>query len=250
MEPTNKKIENIMKRYLELPADVQNALFAKKTSDTILEVGKKHSITIEKIGELADETGLVMLGITPPGEYIKNLVRRLDVEQEKARAIAEDINQKVFSPVRESLKKIHGLQPEAGNVKPETSSPKPKTQNQEPQPVPEVPKQKIEAKELKPIEVPIPKMETPKQEIRTMHGDLKKTVAPPEPEAEQELPSIFIKKVPTIEPAPVPSVPPTSSSLNDPPGDLRRDLERELNGSAKPPTNRPKNADPYREPIE
>ena len=107
----NKKMEEISKRFLDLPEDLQKALFSAQTSDAIFEVGKKHGLAVDKMGELADETGLVMLGMTKPSEYIKNLASRLALEPEKAKAIAEDINQKVFSTIRESLKKIHGIIP-------------------------------------------------------------------------------------------------------------------------------------------
>src|SRR3989344_4653764 len=192
MDPLNKK-EEIMQRYLELPEDVQNALFAKETSDAIVEIGKKHGLTIDKVGELADETGLVMLGIVPPAAFIKNLVRRLGVEQEKARAIAEDTNQKVFSPVRESLKKIHGIQPET--VKPPTppiaptifTETKPTTQSEVKIPIQKMAPPPIKAPESKPPENLPP-------EIRTMESDRKKI-----PADQAELPSIFVRKIPRME---------------------------------------------------
>ncbi|HEY4521675.1 MAG TPA: hypothetical protein VJH05_00865 [Candidatus Paceibacterota bacterium] len=105
----DQKEQEIIKRYMDITEDVQKALFATTTSDAIFEVGKKHGLAIDKMGELSDETGLVMLGMTKPSEYIKNLEKRLGVEAIKAKEIAEDINQKVFSPIRESLKKIHGI---------------------------------------------------------------------------------------------------------------------------------------------
>lgn len=103
------KMQEIMRRYDELPENVQKALFATSTSDAIFEIGKKYGLIIEKMGELADETGLVMLGMTKPSEFIRNLERRLGIETVKAKEIAQDINQKVFSPIRDSLKKIHGI---------------------------------------------------------------------------------------------------------------------------------------------
>ena len=111
MDLNQKKEKEIMDRYLDLPEDVQKALFSSATSDAIFDVGKKHGLQIDKMGELADETGLVMLGMTKPSEYIKNLEKRLGVEAIKAKEIADSINQKVFSPIRESLKKIHGITP-------------------------------------------------------------------------------------------------------------------------------------------
>src|SRR3989338_11443962 len=105
----NKKRQAISEALEKLPEDLHKALFAPETTDSVQAVGKNAGLMIDKVGELADETGLVMLGITPPSDYVKNLVSRLGAPQEKARAIAEEINQKVFQPVRESLKKIHGI---------------------------------------------------------------------------------------------------------------------------------------------
>src|SRR3989344_9368223 len=99
----NTKEQEIVKRYGDLPEDLQKALFSAQTSDAIFEIGKRHGLAVDKIGELADETGLVMLGVTKPSEYIKNLASILALEPEKAKAIAEDINQKVFATIRESL---------------------------------------------------------------------------------------------------------------------------------------------------
>ena len=105
----NQKQKDILEKYAELLEDLQKALFAPETTEAIRAAGKKYELTLDKVGELGDETGLVMMGITPPSDYVKNLIQRLGVAPEKAKAIAEEINQKIFQPVRESLKKVHGL---------------------------------------------------------------------------------------------------------------------------------------------
>ncbi|OGF63504.1 hypothetical protein A2926_02510 [Candidatus Giovannonibacteria bacterium RIFCSPLOWO2_01_FULL_44_40] len=129
----NKKRQAISEALEKLPEDLHKALFAPETTDSVQAVGKNAGLMIDKIGEFADETGLVMLGITPPSDYVKNLTRRLGVEQEKAKAIAEEINQQIFKPVRESLKRIHGLAPtetvgaKAPTALPSSTSPRGKT---------------------------------------------------------------------------------------------------------------------------
>ena len=100
------KQEEIITKYQELPEDLQRALVSPSFSNAITETGKKEGLAIDKIGELAEETGFVMLGMTAPSDYVKNLTARLGVPQEKAKMIAEEINQKIFKPVRESLKKL------------------------------------------------------------------------------------------------------------------------------------------------
>jgi predicted RNA-binding protein with RPS1 domain len=99
--------QQLRERYKKLPKDVQDAYFSIDTAEILQKIAKENKLTVEKIGILADETGLLMLGITHPNEFIPNLAKRLDVEKEVARKIAQKINSEVFSKIRASLKKIH-----------------------------------------------------------------------------------------------------------------------------------------------
>ena len=101
--------EQIEIMYKNLPNDLKTVFFSANKDETIESIGRKHNLTIDKIGELANETGMVMLGVTHPNEFIGNLAERLEVDKEKARAIAGDINEQVFKKVRESLRKIHNM---------------------------------------------------------------------------------------------------------------------------------------------
>lgn len=113
--------EQLLAKYQSLPNDLQEAILSVDTATIIHEVGTKHKLMIDKVGGLADETGLVMLGFTHPKDYITNLSERLKVDREIAKEIAEEINSQVFFPIREHLKKIHGLMGES-----ESSIPIPK----------------------------------------------------------------------------------------------------------------------------
>ncbi|HDO23727.1 MAG TPA: hypothetical protein ENG99_00745 [bacterium] len=95
--------------YQKLPEDLKDAILSVDSANVIQQVGKKYNLMIDKIGELADETGMVMFGVTPPKDFISNLSRRLGGDRETARKIAEDINKQIFAKVRESLKKIHNI---------------------------------------------------------------------------------------------------------------------------------------------
>lgn len=100
--------------YLKLPEDLKNAIFSVDSAEIIQNIGKKYNLPIDKTGELADETGLVMLGLTHPNNFISNLAQRLNTDKETARKIAEEVNNQIFIKVRESLKKIHGVSAEVG----------------------------------------------------------------------------------------------------------------------------------------
>jgi len=95
--------EEIFKRYAELPQEVKDAIFAEATAEKMNEIGKKHGLLIDKIGNLAREAGYVMLGLEHPNDFVSNLVSTLEVPELKAREIASDINEAIFKPIRSHL---------------------------------------------------------------------------------------------------------------------------------------------------
>ncbi len=104
--------QQIAQMYDNLPEDLKDSIFSVDTTSVANEIGRKYGLAIDKIGDLANETGMVMLGVTHPNEFIGNLADRLEVDKEKARAIAQEINEQIFKKVRESLRKIHNIRKE------------------------------------------------------------------------------------------------------------------------------------------
>jgi len=113
----NYNTQQIRGIYSKLPNDIKEAIFSVDVSDKIIDIGKKHKLAVDKIGIIGNETSRVMLGVTHPNEFIGNLTERLEVDKEKARAIAGEINEQVFKKVRESLRKIHNMRDEAEEQK-------------------------------------------------------------------------------------------------------------------------------------
>lgn len=97
-------------RYNKLPDILQDAMFNYDIASKIFETGKQFGLTVEKIGFLAEETGLVVLGLTRPDEFTQHLAERLEVDTEKARSIASAVNHRVFFPLREALKTTHQVE--------------------------------------------------------------------------------------------------------------------------------------------
>jgi len=108
----NYNTQQIRGIYSKLPNDIKEAIFSVDVSDKIIDIGKKHKLAVDKIGIIGNETSRVMLGVTHPNEFIGNLTERLEVDKEKARAIAGEINEQIFKKVRESLRKIHNMRDE------------------------------------------------------------------------------------------------------------------------------------------
>ncbi|MFA5987625.1 MAG: hypothetical protein WC797_03180 [Candidatus Paceibacterota bacterium] len=103
MEPTSEQVNN---RFDKLPEDLKDAILSVDTANIMLTVGQGHQLHVDQIGEMADEAGLVLMGFTPPTQFVGNISRRLKVDRLVANEIANDINEKLFVKVRDSLKKI------------------------------------------------------------------------------------------------------------------------------------------------
>ncbi len=109
--------EQLNKIYQGLPEDLKDIIASVDSTTIIQDVGGKYNLHIDQIGELGSETGLVLMGITPPAQFVTNLASRMKVDRLIANEIANEINEKIFSRVRESLKKAQTL-----NVEPEKTA--------------------------------------------------------------------------------------------------------------------------------
>ena len=98
--------EKIEEAYKRLPDDIKGAIAHLDTSGTIGAIGNKHGLHIDQIGDLADATALVMIGLEPISSYIPELEQRLKLQTEKVKEIAEDINLEIFIQIRESIQKM------------------------------------------------------------------------------------------------------------------------------------------------
>ena len=105
--------EQLKEKYNTLPDDVKNAIFSAGVEKALTEIGEKNNLHIDKVGELMEEVDLVMLGITNPKDFIRNLYTRLGTEdKEKVRQVAHEVNEQVFQKIREALKAVHHIEGE------------------------------------------------------------------------------------------------------------------------------------------
>ena len=98
-----KKIKD---RLEELPEDTRKAVQSADVDKKIQEIGAKNALHLDQIGNLGDETYMVMLGFTDPAEFAENIAKELNVPKEKAEAIAKDIGTALFIPIRESMQQF------------------------------------------------------------------------------------------------------------------------------------------------
>lgn len=96
--------EQINQRFQMLPSKVQDIILSVEVANAIKEIAKKNDLHIDTAGLLNEEITYVMVGAEKSVNFISNLKRYLHLPENKINAIAGDVNQKIFLPVREALK--------------------------------------------------------------------------------------------------------------------------------------------------
>ena len=98
------KLKQIIKEELEkLPKENQEAINTLDWPTIAEEIGKKYLLDEEKINDLQVETLLVLVGITDPQFYPTNIENQVETTKSDAVAMAEEVTQKIFTPINDSL---------------------------------------------------------------------------------------------------------------------------------------------------
>lgn len=99
--------EQLNERFWQLPESLREAMIAVETASTVVAIGKKYQLHVDQIGELADEIGLVMLGLARAEDFVTHIIARLGLDRVVAEAIAREVNDQIFLKIRESLQTLH-----------------------------------------------------------------------------------------------------------------------------------------------
>ena len=71
-------VEQLEAQYQKLPDDVREAMIKVETANVVGNIGRKYNLHIDQIGDLADEIGLTMLGLTKPDEFVSHIKRFIE----------------------------------------------------------------------------------------------------------------------------------------------------------------------------
>jgi len=93
--------------YLKLPLDLKEVMFAVKTVQDLEKISLKNKLNDQQLWWTSYVIGLILLAETNIVDFVKTLQEKLELKEEPTRQLARDINQEIFLPVKESLKKIH-----------------------------------------------------------------------------------------------------------------------------------------------
>lgn len=96
--------EEIQAQFEKLPQSTQEAVTSSEVHDNLIAISKKHNLMIDQEGELVDQVGLVMLGLSPSRDFVKNFSSKAGIDTKKATGIAEDINTEIFSKIKASMR--------------------------------------------------------------------------------------------------------------------------------------------------
>ena len=97
-------VEEVQKKFDSLPAEVKNLLYSTEMTLAIQKAGEKNKLHFDQMGRLEMETTNVLLGFTDMKDYAPILVKGLEIDQQKATAVAQDIDQMLFSKIRGAMK--------------------------------------------------------------------------------------------------------------------------------------------------
>lgn len=102
----------LQKKFESLPDDVRNAITSAEVAQTLRKIVADNDLDFDQATSLEKEVGYVMLGLTHPNSFVRNLRDKLSIDHGAAKNIAEKINELIFKPIRISLRKIHNINDE------------------------------------------------------------------------------------------------------------------------------------------
>lgn len=100
----NEKIrQQFEEQLVYLPEINQRALRSFDWATELVSIGKTYGLHIDELEDLQIETMLLLVGLTSPDEYEKELIERLAISPIEAEKIIQDVNKHIFSPIHDYI---------------------------------------------------------------------------------------------------------------------------------------------------
>lgn len=94
-------------RLKTLPEEIKSTIFSDDGLDITRSIGEKHGLSEQKIYDLDYLIGYVLLGFIHQEDLVKEVESFLKIPKEKADNISKDVQEKIFSPLSNSLSNIY-----------------------------------------------------------------------------------------------------------------------------------------------
>ena len=176
----NLSWQQIRERVDSLPPILKEALFSYKNSVKIRSICKFHHLDDEKISQVADLVGEVLMGFRPIDEFKKSLNEDLPVlGQTIINSLSERINKEIFQPIKDQIEE---------NYSPVVVEIKRKEETKEEEPEEEkIKQQEKEPKKENKIE------EKPKEELRQPEKEKEDNLIIEKQSQEQKISSVNVE---------------------------------------------------------
>ncbi|OGG47752.1 hypothetical protein A2761_02590 [Candidatus Kaiserbacteria bacterium RIFCSPHIGHO2_01_FULL_51_33] len=96
----------IKERLAQVPKEIKDAINAVDLRPRLQNIAKKYQLHVDQAGALENETLFVMLGLESPNDFTKTLTRELDIPPAQAQLITGSVNEEIFLPIREALRRM------------------------------------------------------------------------------------------------------------------------------------------------
>ena len=96
MNEEDKLIED---QFKTLPLALQSAIKEMPWKSRVNEISLLNTLSLEQVESVERETMFVIYGFEPPQNYIPNLIREAQIEEEVATEIAEVVNEKILKEI-------------------------------------------------------------------------------------------------------------------------------------------------------
>ena len=97
--------QQVIEAYKRLPPPVQEFLAdPDKLARVLTDIRNAHSLHIDVVGQISESIGYLLLGLVGPSEF-RDVLKIVGVSEGTANDIINEINQKIFVPLREEMRK-------------------------------------------------------------------------------------------------------------------------------------------------
>lgn len=96
---TEKLKQIIKEEVMKLPKEAQEAINSLEWGNIAEEIGKKFLLNESEINDFQVETLLVLVGIEDENYYAQNIENEVGTSKNEAEKMAEEVNQKIFTPI-------------------------------------------------------------------------------------------------------------------------------------------------------
>ncbi|OGG47678.1 hypothetical protein A2671_01600 [Candidatus Kaiserbacteria bacterium RIFCSPHIGHO2_01_FULL_49_13] len=92
---------------VKIPQDIRDLIGSDELGQKFDAIGKKHQLHVDQLGILGDEMNITLVGLSPAEKFASVISKELSIPMSKAEEITRDMNEQIFQPIRDSLKKIY-----------------------------------------------------------------------------------------------------------------------------------------------